>query len=437
MSYSRVLQSNGLEGLRDRLSDYGVNYIVNNIKTSEAWLRFAKYYPPKYIRKRLLKLGYEINNRDYWENSVFRIKNNLTNHQQIGNDPKYRDFKIQLALYEKGHALLIIQKTYHLWRKKINSAKIIQHAVIKWLYRPGGSFMKQAKDRYHQRVNRKPGYRNPYPSPGLKLDDEDFAIIRKRKIDGQVFLKLTKDDFMQAGLEMGPAIKLADEVKSLKTMPKRPFSSYHSLKEVLAKYGMESEGIDAIPLFSPPIPHSIQDDDVYFEECITEINKRLRDYGTLYPDSLEAMRNEKYTNKTDFANTLLFQDSEDLICITEDKQHKIPMGFAQNIKQLESSFETNKRKRKRDEAFDDDFDYLYGIVTTGRDWHFLLYSPGEIAQASESAYTIEFNKKSLDKDSEEYTQYTIVSLRELNTKLTVEISELRKKYAELEANNIE
>ncbi|CAG8848407.1 31264_t:CDS:2, partial [Gigaspora margarita] len=35
------------------------------------------------------------------------------------------------------------------------------------------------------------------------------------------------------------------------------------------------------------------------------------------------------------------------------------------------------------------------------------------------------------------TQYTIVSLRELNTKLTVEISELRKKYAELETKNIE
>ncbi|CAG8853416.1 9234_t:CDS:1, partial [Gigaspora margarita] len=34
------------------------------------------------------------------------------------------------------------------------------------------------------------------------------------------------------------------------------------------------------------------------------------------------------------------------------------------------------------------------------------------------------------------TQYTIVSLKELNTKLIVEISELRKKYAELEAKNI-
>jgi len=166
MRYSRVLQSrpigdeseirgsasssnHGLEGPRDRLSEYGVNYIVNNIKTSEAWLRFAKYYPPKYVRKRLLKLGYEINNRDYWENFVFRIKNNLTSHQQIGNDPNYRDFKVQLALYKKNCASLIIQKTYRLWKKQINSAKIIQHAVIKWLYQPGGTLMKQAKDRYY------------------------------------------------------------------------------------------------------------------------------------------------------------------------------------------------------------------------------------------------------------------------------------------------
>lgn len=74
-------------------------------------------------------------------------------------------------------------------------------------------------------------------------------------------------------------------------------------------------------------------------------------------------------------------------------------GFAQNIKQLESSYETNKRKRKRDE---DDFDYLYGIVTSARDWHFLLYSPGEISQASELPFTIEFSKKALDKESEEY-----------------------------------
>ena len=41
-------------------------------------------------------------------------------------------------------------------------------------------------------------------------------------------------------------------------------------------------------------------------------------------------------------------------------------------------------------------------MTTARDWHFLLYSPGEISQASELPLAIEFNKKALDTDSEEY-----------------------------------
>ena len=36
-----------------------------------------------------------------------------------------------------------------------------------------------------------------------------------------------------------------------------------------------------------------------------------------------------------------------------------------NIMQLESFYHTNKRKRKASEAFDDDFDYLYEIITTG------------------------------------------------------------------------
>src|SRR5256886_1170866 len=94
-------------------------------------------------------------------------------------------------------------------------------------------------------------------------------------------------------------------------------------------------------------------------------------------------------------------EDENLLCVTEDKvQRSVLEGFAQNIKQLESSYQTNKKKRKRDDG--DDFDYLYGIVTSARDWHFLLYSPGVISQASEIPHTIEFNKLALDKSSEEY-----------------------------------
>ncbi|PKK59716.1 hypothetical protein RhiirC2_762421 [Rhizophagus irregularis] len=57
------------------------------------------------------------------------------------------------------------------------------------------------------------------------------------------------------------------------------------------------------------------------------------------------------------------KETENLICITEDKpQRNVVEGFAQNIKQLESLFQMNKRKRKREDG--DDFDYLYGVVTT-------------------------------------------------------------------------
>ena len=51
----------------------------------------------------------------------------------------------------RKQAVLTIQRIFRSWnQKRINSAKIIQRAVIKWLYRPDGSFMKQAKDRYYQ-----------------------------------------------------------------------------------------------------------------------------------------------------------------------------------------------------------------------------------------------------------------------------------------------
>src|SRR5881392_2260588 len=94
----------------------------------------------------------------------------------------------------------------------------------------------------------------------------------------------------------------------------------------------------------------------------------------------------RYTN-----TTLVFQKAENLICVTENKpERNLIEGFAQNIKQLESSFQTNMRKQKRDD--DDDFDYLYGIVTTARGWHFLLYTPGKISQGNKLPFSIEFPK---------------------------------------------
>ena len=89
---------------------------------------------------------------------------------------------------------------------------------------------------------------------GLKLDDEDFAIIRKEKINGLSFLDMTEEKFRNIGLALGPATLLAKEVKVLKNNTKRAYSSYHTLnnfKAVLAKYGIISGDITRIPQFTP------------------------------------------------------------------------------------------------------------------------------------------------------------------------------------------
>ena len=73
----------------------------------------------------------------------------------------------------------------------------------------------------------------------------------------------------------------------------------------------------------------------------------------------------KATGWVDFAiKKIIDVVNEELIAITEGKQKDLVAGFMQNMMQLESSYHTNIRKRKAFEAFDN-FDYLYGIVTTG------------------------------------------------------------------------
>jgi len=125
----------------------------------------------------------------------------------------------------------------------------------------------------------------------LDLDNDDFGILRNEKITGQTFLELTKEELQGIGLKLGPVKVLLEEIKSLKEKPKRPFSSYKSLKEVLAKYDIDSSGTDTIPLFSLQT-HEIQYSNKHFEHCIDNILFRMKHYGSLVVDSLESMRNE-------------------------------------------------------------------------------------------------------------------------------------------------
>ena len=93
---------------RSKLTEYGLQYI-ENLKTPEAWLRFAKYHPPKYIRRRLLDYGSDISYQDGWENFVFRIKNNLTRNEYIGsrsglNSKSRNEVFYFVTLYKKNRA---------------------------------------------------------------------------------------------------------------------------------------------------------------------------------------------------------------------------------------------------------------------------------------------------------------------------------------------
>ncbi|CAG8737179.1 9386_t:CDS:2, partial [Acaulospora morrowiae] len=103
------------------------------------------------------------------------------------------------------------------------------------------------------------------------------------------------------------------------------------LKEVLEKFDFNSDGIEAISLFELPVSE-IQEDKRFMHKYVVAL-----------------------------LHSALHIDLEDILCITEGKQHK-------NVKKLESSIKTNIRKREQEE---EDFYYVYSIVTTGRGWHFL------------------------------------------------------------------
>ena len=50
----------------------------------------------------------------------------------------------------------------------------------------------------------------------INLDEDDFKILRREKIDGQIFPDMTEKKFMKDGMKRGPAMKLEKQAKILK-----------------------------------------------------------------------------------------------------------------------------------------------------------------------------------------------------------------------------
>ena len=59
----------------------------------------------------------------------------------------------------------------------------------------------------------------------------------------------------------------------------------------------------------------------------------------------------------------------------------------------------SKKKRKVDEAFDPDYEYVYGIVSTDTDWYFILYSTEGIYSTSRTEYWISLTEDALKDDT--------------------------------------
>ena len=85
-----------------------------------------------------------------------------------------------------------------------------------------------------------------------------------------------------------------------------------------------------------------------------------------------------------------------------------------------------------DQAFNEDyFDYLYDIVTTGAEWHFIIYTPDGIYCTSGSEYQINLSKSAI-KDNPELLRSNVkrvigIIVRLLKDRVSVDSSPASKR----------
>lgn len=211
--------------------------------------------------------------------------------------------------------------------------------------------------------------------------EEDAIIFKKNRIDGESLFFMTEEKMISDGIPRGPASKIAaliDKIKKnrkeiikeiaiAKPKPKRSYSSYKKLEEVLLKYNINASTIDRLPTFEVG-KVTIKDDDEPFSHCLFNIKLWLEYMGsaddkneaarcqfisvillaairyfkniTILPQ-MEVMGSEN-TGRVDYAiNKIKNCNEEELICITEGKQSDIKTGIGQNILQLDSALQVS------------------------------------------------------------------------------------------------
>ncbi|CAB4411645.1 unnamed protein product [Rhizophagus irregularis] len=144
----------------------------------------------------------------------------------------------------------------------------------------------------------------------------------------------------------------------------------------------------------------INDDDKAFCYCMDDIILKLSNMETI-TDANEATHCEFISAllhaSIAIAKNLTSQDI--FIVLQKDVFGEDTTG--QNLAQLESAFQSNKKKQTADQAFGNDyFDYIYGIMLTGTEWHFIMYIPDGIYSTSGSEYQINLTKSAIKENPE-------------------------------------
>ncbi|CAB4445987.1 unnamed protein product [Rhizophagus irregularis] len=184
----------------------------------------------------------------------------------------------------------------------------------------------------------------------LELSEMANKISEKEELDGGDLFDLTEEKLDKWGCQ-----------------------TKKELGEVLRKYGIDSNEITKILLFEPE-PVEIDDEDEELEQCIIlEIKRRMGIIGSATGRN-EAVRCDHNRGKT--------------------------KGFGSGIHaeyNATRKFSPHKHEKRKASVSFDEFDYLYGIVTTASDWYFLMYTPERI-YCSKDDYHIVLNEKIMKDD---------------------------------------
>eukprot|EP00047_Mylnosiga_fluctuans_P000635 m.197385 g.197385 ORF g.197385 m.197385 type:complete len:350 (-) comp10088_c0_seq29:207-1256(-) len=160
--------------------------------------------------------------------------------------------------------------------------------------------------------------------------------------------------------------------------------------EILKKKGIIEEGDTSLEISMSEVK-DIAGFDVEFARLLDDLRRRYLKFGDITKGNettrreyiscvllSAAMLFEKVTLKVEEATSgqlargpldYLFIYKNFHILVTEAKQNETNKGVAQNVAQLYSARDENRRKRKRD-----DYEDVWGIVTTGSDWTFIQLS---------------------------------------------------------------